>query len=283
MALPAALHPVTMGTNLPATGPLTVTLKLGGALLTIKTQPYTLRTAIWPRSSTRCVPGRRLIERLIVRPRRGVVPAIRRWWAPAAQSFATPDQLIHLTDAQNRVMELRMVAQACHQAGLPVATIMPGSHMKAADGFVRQEMFLGGRRFSPPGRRSAAGRRRVGGPAHLTSACIAATPSPWSWRCISARRVSSSPPRSTASTTVTRARSGSKCDWRSFPEAASGLAVGAAGARRASGAMAGKLDAVRRAVAALDAGLRVDVISMLAPGNLAALLRGEDVGTRVIA
>ena len=40
---------------------------------------------------------------------------------------------------------------------------------------------------------------------------------------------------------------------------------------------------VRRAAAALDAGLRVDVISMLVPGNLTALLRGEDVGTRVIA
>ncbi|MEZ4583768.1 MAG: hypothetical protein R3A10_19390 [Caldilineaceae bacterium] len=36
---------MTMDTNLPATGPLTV-LKLGGALLTDKTQPYTLRTAI---------------------------------------------------------------------------------------------------------------------------------------------------------------------------------------------------------------------------------------------
>ncbi|MEZ4583767.1 MAG: hypothetical protein R3A10_19385 [Caldilineaceae bacterium] len=68
------------------------------------------------------------------------------------KGFHTPDQLIHLTDAQNRVMELRMaVAQACHQAGLPVATIMPSSCM-TADGFVRQEMFLGDRRLSPPGR-----------------------------------------------------------------------------------------------------------------------------------
>ncbi|MEZ4613474.1 MAG: hypothetical protein R2838_25095 [Caldilineaceae bacterium] len=57
------------------------------------------------------------------------------------------------------------VAQACHQAGLPVATIMPSSCM-TADGFVRQEMFLGESTVSPPGHDPAAGRRRVGGPAH---------------------------------------------------------------------------------------------------------------------
>ncbi|MCB9159338.1 MAG: hypothetical protein H6644_05685 [Caldilineaceae bacterium] len=276
-----------MDTNLPATGPLTI-LKLGGALLTDKTQPYTLRPAILAQAvdEVRACRVDGLIERLIV------VHGVGSFGHPPVvehklhKGFQAPDQLIHLTDAQNRVMELRMAAaRACHQAGLPVATIMPSSCM-TADSFVRQEMFLDAvDGFLRLGMIPLLGGdvlvdRRAGFSVHSGDAIAVELALHFdATRLVFATAVDGIYDRDPAQDPAAV-----RLAQFSLGEAASGAAQLARQARvDASGAMAGKLDAVRRAAAAMDAGLRVDVISMLVPGNLTALLRGEDVGTRVIA
>ena len=275
-----------MDTILPATGPLTI-LKLGGALLTDKTQPYTLRPAILAQvvDEVRACRVDGLIERLIV------VHGVGSFGHPPVvehklhKGFQTPDQLIHLTDAQNRVMELRMTAaRACHQAGLPVATIMPSSCM-TADSFVRQEMFLDAvNGFLDLGMIPLLGGdvlvdRRAGFSVHSGDAIAVELALHFgATRLVFATAVDGIYDRDPAQDPAAV-----RLAQFSLGEATSGAAQLARQARvDASGAMAGKLDAVRRAVAALDAGLRVDVISMLAPWNLTALLRGEDLGTRVV-
>ena len=276
-----------MDTTLPATGPLTI-LKLGGALLTDKTQPYTLRPGVPAQvvDELRACRDDGLIERLII------VHGVGSFGHPPVvahklhKGFQTPAQLIHLTEAQNRVMELRLtLAQACRHADLPVATILPSSCM-TADGFVRQEMFLdavGG--FLDLGMIPVLGGdvlvdRRAGFSVHSGDAIAVDLARHFgATRLVFATAVDGIYTRDPA-----QDPDAVRLAQFSLGQAASGAAQLARQARvDASGAMAGKLDAVRRAADAMDAGLRVDVISMLTPGNLAALLRGVAVGTQVIA
>lgn len=260
-------------------------LKLGGALLTDKQQPFALRPAILAQvaAEIRTCMDAGLITRLLL------VHGVGSFGHPPVvahrlhKGFQSSAQLIHLTYAQNRVLELRLaLADACHRAGLAVATILPSSCM-TADNFTLQQTFLepvtgflelgmipllggdvlvdGRTGFSVCGGDSIA--------VELAHAYGAA-------RLIFATAVDGIHDRDPAQHPGTK-----RLGQLSLRDVATSARLERRSRVDASGAMAGKLDAVQRAHAAMAAGLRVDVISMFTPGSLSALLRGEAVGTRI--
>ena len=265
------------------TASLTV-VKLGGALLTDKTQPYTLRAGILAQIAGELQNCRQqgLIERLVL------VHGVGSFGHPPVvahglhKGFQSPEQLIHLTGAQNSVLRLRLaLAEACHAAALPVATILPSSCMTARN-FTTREMFLdpvagfldlgmipllGGDVLVDDGVGFSVG----GGDALAVALALHFE----AGRLVFATAVDGIYDRDPAR----------HPDARLLPRVSLGAAADARLDRRAatdaSGAMAGKLDALNPARDAITDGLRVDILSMLQPGNLAALLAGEAVGTRI--
>jgi isopentenyl phosphate kinase len=258
-------------------------IKLGGALITDKGQPYTLRTEILDPIAAEIRRGldEGLIERLIL------VHGVGSFGHPPVvqhrlhRGFQSPDQLIHLTFAQNSVLHLRLaLAQACHRAGLAVATILPSSSM-TANGFAAETHFWEPvRGFLDLGMIPLLGGdvlvdRQAGFSVHGGDGLAVDLAVHFGAdRLIFATAVDGIYDR----------------DPVQFPDATrfdriSLQTVNAQLDRHqradASGAMAGKLDAARRAGNAIAAGLQVHVISMMQLGVLSSLLRGMMVGTEI--
>ena len=110
-------------------------LKLGGALLTDKKRPFYLRQSILQQAAHEikgCLEAG-LIDQLIL------VHGVGSFGHPQVlqhklhKGFQSPAQLIHLTYTQNKVFQLRFaIAEAMHQAGIAVSTILPSSSMSAS-------------------------------------------------------------------------------------------------------------------------------------------------------
>jgi isopentenyl phosphate kinase len=111
-------------------------IKLGGALLTDKKRPYTLRQAILEQAAAEvsyCLDSG-LLEQLIL------VHGVGSFGHPPVvehrlhKGLQSKDQLIHLTDTQNKVMQMRLaIAEAFHKAGVAVCSILPSSCMAASN------------------------------------------------------------------------------------------------------------------------------------------------------
>ncbi|KAA3664056.1 MAG: amino acid kinase [Chloroflexi bacterium] len=119
-------------------------LKLGGALLTDKKRPFSLRQSTLNQVAHEikvCLDAG-LINQLIL------VHGVGSFGHPPVlqhklhQGFQSPEQLIHLTETQNKVFQLRLaIAEALHQAGIAVSTILPSSSMSAS-GAVLKNSYL---------------------------------------------------------------------------------------------------------------------------------------------
>lgn len=267
--------------------PSLAVLKLGGALVTDKAQPFTLRPAVLQQAANEikaCLDAGLLEQLLLVHGvgSFGHPPVVQYRLHKGLQS---PEQLIHLTYTQNCVLGLRQrIAEACHQAGLAVATILPSSCV-TADGFVATTHFYD----------AIAGFLRLGMIPLLGGDVLAdrqvgfAVYGGDNLAVDLARHFGAA--RLIFATAVDGIYDQDPVQYptaQRLPQVSlGGLATSPAQLDRqqqrdASGAMAGKLDALQPAVDAMKAGLRVDVLSMLQPGHLRALLSGQAVGTQLV-
>ncbi len=265
-----------------------VVLKLGGALLTDKQRPYTLRPSILRQAAAelRACLDAGLIEQLLL------VHGVGSFGHPPVVTYRlhkglqSPDQLIHLTETQNTVMRLRQaIAEEFHKAGIAVATIMPSSCMAASTMTLKSSYLDAVSGFLDIGMTPLLGgdvvvddqmgfcvfdgdRIAVDLALHFNASHL-----------IFATDVDGIYDK----------------DPRSFPQAERidrfSLSKSYGDAAQlddhhqadASGAMAGKLTAVQPTRSAIASGLQVHILSMIEEGNLQNLLdKKAAVGTRIV-
>lgn len=263
-------------------------IKLGGALLTDKQRPFTLRQSILNQVAAEVKAGLAagLIDQLLL------VHGVGSFGHPPVlqhklhKGFKAPEQLIHLTYTQNKVYQLRLaVAEAFHAAGLAVSIIMPSSCMAATGtilktscldavtGFLDLDMvpLIGGDILVD----DQLGFCVYGGDKIAVDLALHFAAA----RLIFATAVNGIYDK----------------DPQIFPEAKlikqfslgnmtdASIKLDGQQQADASGAMGGKLTAVLPARNAIAAGLQVHVLSMIEAGSLLALLNGGGVGTQVVA
>ena len=263
-------------------------IKLGGALLTDKQRPLTLHQPILNQVATevrRCLDAA-LFDRLLLVHGVGSFGHFPVVQHRLHKGFKSPSQLIHLTYAQNSVMQLRLaIAEAFHNEGVPVCTIFPSSCMSAT-GSVLKSSYLD----TITGFLELGMAPLIGGDVLVDDQdgfCV------YSGDKIAVDLAlyfgASRLILTTAVDGIYDRDPMSSPDARRF-ERFSLSGEGGSSAQSdvnlnvdASGAMEGKLAAIQPARDAIAAGLRVYVISMRNEGNLLALLNGErGIGTQVV-
>ena len=264
-------------------------LKLGGALLTDKSVPDSLRgetlTAVAAEILSCLDAG--LLERLLL------VTGVGSFGHPPVlrhrlhKGYQSPDQLIALTATQNNVMRLRRaVAEAFEAAGVPVCLILPSSCM-VASGFAHKESYL----------EAVAGFLRLGMVPLLGGDVLADDQAGFmvyggdevavdlalhfgADRLILATQVDAiydkDPMQYPDARRLPELRLGAMEETAVSPTHPAQIDV--------SGAMGGKLRALRRAQTAITAGLDTWLISLMEPGRLTAVLQGDPrAGTHILA
>jgi isopentenyl phosphate kinase len=112
------------------------TFGFGGALLTDKQRPYTLHQSILEQAAAEvnCCLESGLLDQLIL------VHGVGSFGHPPVvehrlhKGLQSQDQLIHLTDTQNKVLQLRLaIAETFHKAGVTVYSILPSSCITASN------------------------------------------------------------------------------------------------------------------------------------------------------
>lgn len=261
-------------------------IKLGGALLTDKRQPGSLRREVLVNAAIeiRACLDAGLIQQLIL------VHGVGSFGHPPVlehrlhRGYQDESQLLALTYTQHTVMALRCeIAEAMHQAGVPVAMILPSSNMTASafrlkrsfldtvEGFLRIGMIplLGGDVLVD----DEVGFSVCGGDQislHLAEHFGAA-------RLLFATDVSGvydrDPKKHTDALPISRL---------SLEDLAA-LTLDAQHQVDASGAMAGKLETIAQAKEMLAEGMEIHLFSMMEPGNLKMLLEGDPgTGTEIV-
>ena len=262
-------------------------IKLGGALLTDKRQMGSLRLEVLTQAAEeiRVCLDAGLIQQLIL------VHGVGSFGHPPViehrlhRGFQSESQLLALTYTQHAVMALRcQIAEAMHQAGVPVAMILPSSNMTAShfqlkrsfldavNGFTRIGMIplLGGDVLVD----DEIGFSVCGGDQislHLAQRFGAA-------RLLFATDVAGVYDRDPKQ----------NADARRIPKLSlsdlGSVTLDAHQQVDASGAMAGKLETIGQAREMITQGMDVHLFSMMEPGNLKALLEGDPgIGTKIVA
>jgi isopentenyl phosphate kinase len=260
-------------------------LKLGGALLTDKARPDSLRTALLARIAHEiraCMDAGLLDELILVHGvgSYGHLPVLQH---QLHRGFQSPDQLLPFSQTQSQVMRLRSaIVAALQEAGIPTVLMLPSSSMTAAD-------FRISRQFFEP----VAGFLRIGMTPVLGGDVLADTAvgfSVYGGDAISvdlARHF-----RADRLLFATDVDGVFTADPRKNPHARriprlhldQMDAIALTGRELdVSGAMAGKLKAIARASELIREGMDVRLFSMLEQDRLRAALAGEDVGTKIIA
>lgn len=271
-----------------SSGALTV-LKLGGALLTDKWQPDSLRADTLAQVAAEigaCL-NAGLLERLIL------VTGVGSFGHPLVlrhrlhQGFCAPEQLLALSQTQINVMALRSrVAEALAGAGVPVCLMLPSSCMTAVN-FCHKSSYLEG----------VAGFLRLGMVPMLGGDVLADEQTGFmvyggdeiavdmaqqfgAARLIFATQVDGVYERDPQQEPTAR-----RLPLLALNESSlTAVTLEQSPQIDVSGAMAGKLRALRRIIPLIASGLEVHLLSMMRPGHLTAVLRGETaVGTRIIA
>lgn len=263
-------------------------IKLGGALLTDKQRPFSLRQSILNQAAAEvkaCL-DEGLFEQLLLVHGVGSFghpPVVQHQLHKGLQSR---EQLIHLTHTQNIVFGMRVaIAEAFHQAGIAVSTILPSSCMTAS-GFALKNSYLN----------AAAGFLDLGMTPLLGGDVLADEQVGF---CVfSGDKIAVDLAlHFNASHLIfaTEVDGIYDKDPLKFPDAQrieqfslsnkGGVSAQLDDHRQgdASGAMAGKLTAVQPARDAIASGLRVHVLSMTSKGNLLKMLNSEQAsGTMIV-
>ncbi len=258
-------------------------IKLGGALLTDKSRPDSLRAALLVRIAREiglCFSEGLLDELILVHGvgSYGHIPVIQHG---LHRGLRSPDQLLALSQTQSQVMILRgAIVAALQEAGVPAVLMLPSSAM-TADGFRIHSQCL----------EPVAGFLRIGMTPVLGGDVLsdeAAGFSVYSGDAISVDlALHFNADRLFFATDVDGVFT---ADPRQFPEARplarlslSQLHEVTLGERAldVSGAMAGKLREIARAEQRIRAGMAVRLFSMMTEGRLRAALMGENMGTSI--
>lgn len=261
-------------------------IKLGGALLTDKDRPQHLRYDLLAEiaAEIRHCRDAGLFSGLIL------VHGVGSFGHPPViahrlhKGFRDEGQLLALAETQQAVMRLRgAVAEAFQGAGVPVCLMLPSSCM-TADNFALTERFWQG----------IAGFAAIGMVPLLGGDILADAAAGFSVYSGDKLAVDLALHFGAERLIFATAVAGVYDRDPNRYEGARRLAQVSLGdvsaeldARRqvdASGAMAGKLAAIRAGETAVAAGMAVHLISMMQPNNLRRLLQGaQDVGTRIVA
>ncbi len=263
---------------------MTTILKLGGALLTDKSRPDSLRTELLTRIAREirtCMDDGLLDDLILVHGvgSYGHIPVLQH---QLHRGFQSPDQLLPFSKTQSRVMLLRnAIVAALQDAGIPAVLMLPSSSMTAENFHIRQQFFepvagflrigmtpvLGGDMLAD----AAVGFSVYGGDA--ISVDLA--------RYFQADRLffatdvegvfSADPRNHPAARPISRLRLSQLDDI-----ALSGRNLDV------SGAMAGKLKELLRAKDRIRAGMDVRLFSMMSGNRLRAALMGDAPGTKIV-
>ena len=259
-------------------------LKLGGALLTDKSRPGSLRVELLARIAREiraCMDAGLLDELILVHGvgAYGHLPVLQHRLHRGLQS---PDQLLPFARTQRQVMGLRQaIVSALQEAGVPAVLMLPSSGMTAEHFRIRQQ-------FLDP----VAGFLRIGmtpvlGGDMLSDAAVGFSVYGGDAICVDLARHFSAK-RLLFATDVDGVFT---ADPRRHPNARRipQLSLSqmdeimlSARALDVSGAMQGKLREIDRAQEQIRAGMEVRLFSMKEPGRLQAILSGEDLGTKIV-
>lgn len=265
--------------------PRLLVLKLGGSLLTDKARPYSLRTEVVRAAAAeiRACLREGLVDRLIL------VHGVGSYGHPPViehklyKGFIDPAQLLPLSRTQTKVNELRAVVTSCLQdEGIAVNLFHTSSLASATRGRITTMDLVAVRGFLEVGMVPVLGGDMV----HDTDMGFSVG-SGDQVAAILAREF-----KATDLVFATDVAGVYDVDPKISPAAhllpslsLSHLdAIGATSGRQgdASGAMRGKLSALSGLAPELQEGLRMAIISMMEPGRLTRLLRGEPVqATRI--
>lgn len=259
-------------------------LKLGGALLTDKARPNSLRTDLLARVAReiREAMDAGLIDDLLLVHGVGAYGHLPVLQHNLHKGLQSPEQLLALSQTQSQVMRLRSaIIAALQQVAIPAVLMLPSSCMTARHfrgqghyddaiaGFLRIGMtpVLGGDVLAD----ETAGFSVYGGDAIGVDMALRFRAS----RLLFATDVDGvydADPRENPAA-------------RRIPQLhLSQMSAVTLSTREldVSGAMAGKLHEIERASAAMNQGLKVHLFSMMTAGQLRDVLLGEDVGTEVM-
>ena len=259
-------------------------LKLGGALLTDKSRPDSLRTGLLARIARDIAACRAdgLIDDLILVHGVGSYGHLPVLQHKLHRGFQSPEQLLPFSRTQSQVMILRSaIVAALQDAGVPAVLMLPSSSMSAENFRIRQQ-------FLDP----VAGFLRIGmtpvlGGDVLADAAVGF--SVYGGDAISVDLAMHFGADNLLFATdvdgVFTADPRQHPDARRIPELSlSQLDAVALSGREmdVSGAMAGKLREIDRAEDRIRAGMIVRLFSMRQENRLQALLSGEKVGTKIV-
>jgi isopentenyl phosphate kinase len=260
-------------------------LKLGGALLTDKSRPDSLRTDLLARIAREIAACRAdgLIDDLILVHGVGSYGHLPVLQHNLHRGFRSPDQLLPFSRTQSQVMILRSaIIAALQDAGVPAVLMLPSSGMTAENFRIRQQ-------FLDP----VAGFLRIGMTPVLGGDVLADAAVGFSVYGGDAISVDLAMHFSadhllfaTDVDGVFTADPRQSPDAHRIPELSLGQldSVTLSGREMdVSGAMAGKLREIARAQNRIAAGMTVRLFSMLEPGQLRAILTGADGGTRIVS
>jgi isopentenyl phosphate kinase len=263
-------------------------LKLGGSLLSDKSKPYTHREDVLKTATKEireCL-DEGLIKSLILLHGVGSYghpPVLKH---KLHKGFLGPEQLLPLSQTQEEVAELRhIIVRNLQEAGVPVCLMYPSSMIiqekmrmvrfffEPLEGFTKVGMvpLLGGDILIDPVMGWSVGSgdqlgviiaRELGAKRLLFASDVAG--------------IHSSDPKTNPEATLI-----DEIDLNNLDAALEQM--GQSGIVDASGAMQGKLKAIAPAKELISKGLEVAFFSMMQPGNLKALLRGEQTKyTRIV-
>ena len=255
-------------------------LKLGGALITDKSKPYSLRADVLnnaTREIRECM-DIGLIESLVL------VQGVGSYGHPPVlehklyKGFLGPEQLLPLSWTQAKVAELRtLVVDACIKAGIPACLMYPSSMMVAESAHIARYFLEPLKGFLSLGMVPLIGGDILIDPSMGFSVCSGDPMLSLIARELGAKRVIyasdvhgiyDSDPKVNPN-----AKLFDKVNLSNLDEAIEKM--GRAGVHDASGEMKGKVEAIEPITDLIQNGLDVSIISMMEYGSLKNLLKGD--------
>ncbi len=263
-------------------------LKLGGALITDKSKPYSFRAGVLDAAAQEireCMDSK-LIESLVL------VQGVGSFGHPPVlehrlhRGFTGPEQLLPLSWTQAKVAELRtLVVDSLYRAGIPVCLMYPSSMMTAEKTRISSHFLESLKGFLSMGMVPLIGGDILIDSAMGFSVCSGDSMISLIARELGAKRaiyasdvngIYDSDPKINPN-----AKLFDTVNLSNLDEAIEKM--GKAGVQDASGAMKGKVAAIEPISDLIQKGLDVSIISMMEYGSLKALLNGDQSNsTRIV-
>ncbi len=263
-------------------------LKLGGALITDKSKPYSFRADVLDSATKEireCMDAG-LIESLVL------VHGVGSFGHPPVlehklhKGYQGPEQILPLSWTQAKVSELRtLVVNACYDADIPVCLMYPSSMMTAEKAHISKYFLEPLKGFLSLGMVPLIGGDILVDPAMGFSVCSGDPMLSLIARELGAKRVIYASDVHGIYDSDPKLNPDAKLfDHINLTNLDAAIEkMGKAGVQDASGAMKGKVAAIEPITDLIYNGLDVSIISMMEYGSLKALLKGDRTNsTRIV-